>query len=59
MLMSLKKDVDTRKNKLKKWNYQTKNLYRDLKDRLIYYKLKEIKFQKKVKIVMESRLLIW
>ena len=42
--MSLKKDVDTRKNKLKKWNYQTKNLYRDLKDRLIYYKPKEIKF---------------
>ena len=59
MLMSLKKDVDTRKNKLKKWNYQTKNLYRDLKDRLTYYKLKEIKFQKKVRIVMESRLLIW
>ena len=59
MLMSLKKDVDTRKNKLKKWNYQTKNLYRDLKDRLIYYKPKEIKFQKKVRIVTESRLLIW
>lgn len=59
MLMNLKKDADTKKNKLKKWNYQIKNLYRDLKDRLTYYKPKEIKFQKKVRTVMENRLLIW